>query len=123
IEKVFHHWGLEATVIGQVIPEKRVRLMWKEEMLTEIDPDLIVEEAPRYDRPYGVLMPKSLKNLEPFLKPSPEKLDSKKWIYRQYDQRVGLRTERPAGHQVALIRLPSQRALAIALGCRPELMK
>ncbi len=123
IEKVFHHWGLEATVIGEVISERKVRLMWNQELLTEIDPDLIVEQAPRYDRPYNVLKAKPLRGLEAILQTPPEKLDSKKWIYRQYDQRVGLRTERSAGHQVALIRLPSERALSIALGCRPQLMK
>lgn len=123
IEKVFHHWGLEATVIGEVVSNRKVKLMWKGEVLTEIDPDLIVEKSPQYERPYENLKPKSLTGLkETFLKRS-EKHDSKKWIFRQYDQRVGLRTERPAGHQTALIQLKSKRSLGIALGCRPWLMK
>lgn len=123
IESVFHRWGLEATVIGQVTTGRKVKLTWKGETLTEIDPDLIVEHAPRYERPYSVLQAKPLEGLKPELQKQSAHHDSKKWIYRQYDQRVGLRTERSAGHPTALMRLESGRSLGIALGCRPWLMK
>jgi phosphoribosylformylglycinamidine synthase len=117
IQKVFTKWGLESTQIGEVVSGKQVELLWKGEMLTQIDPDLLVENAPVYERPYQKL---SILNKTQFKAKKP---DSKKWIYRQYDQRVGLRTVQEAGHPVALVKLESGRMIAIALGCRPWLMK
>jgi phosphoribosylformylglycinamidine synthase subunit PurL len=119
ISQVFAKWGLESTKIGEVVEGHELELLWKNETLTKIDPDLLVENAPVYQRPYTKL---GIKNIIDF--PNKDKpVDSKKWIYRQYDQRVGLRTMREAGHPVALIRLNSGRAISIALGCRPWLMK
>src|SRR6202000_2540392 len=48
---------------------------------------------------------------------------SRDWIYHQYDQRVGGRTMRDATESVSVVRLKSDRALAIVLGCRPQLMR
>lgn len=118
IQKVFARWGLESTPIGEVVKGRQVELLWKNETLTQIDPDLLVENAPQYQRPYS---PLKIKNQIKY--PGNLPSDSKKWIYRQYDQRVGLRTMQEAGHPVALVRLNSGRALSIALGCRPWLMK
>ncbi|MCX7979090.1 MAG: AIR synthase related protein [Bdellovibrionaceae bacterium] len=48
----------------------------------------------------------------------------KDWIYRQYDQRVGLRTVRGAGADFGILRLPDTgRALAVVTGCRPAVMR
>ena len=119
IQKVFSRWGLESTRIGEVVAGNEVELLWNDEVLTKIDPDLLVENAPMYERPYSALKIKN--NIE--FKEKNKPADSKKWIYQQYDQRVGLRTMQEAGHPVALIRLDSGRAISIALGCRPWLMK
>lgn len=119
IQEVFSKWGLESTKIGEVVDGKEIELLWNDEVLTKIDPDLLVENAPVYQRPFEVLKMKN-KIDYPYKN---EALDSKKWIYRQYDQRVGLRTMQESGHPVALVRLNSGRAVSIALGCRPWLMK
>lgn len=119
IQKVFARWGLESTAIGEVVSDRDVELLWKGETLTKVDPDLLVENAPVYERPYSALKMKNKIDYPGKGKPA----DSKKWIYRQYDQRVGLRTAQEAGHPVALVRLNSGRMLSIALGCRPWLMK
>lgn len=119
IQKVFSRWGLESTPIGHVTEGRDVELLWKNETLTKINPDLLVEKAPQYERPYS-----ALKIQNQFQAPLEyARVDSKKWIYRQYDQRVGLRTVREAGHQTSLILLESGRSLSVALGCRPWLMK
>ncbi len=137
IKKVFYRWGLEATVIGEVLNESKVQLLWKNEVLTEMDPRWLTEEAPIYDRPYSSWTPKAKKETEwmPEVSPaqletyltefiSKEKAGSREWIYQQYDQRVGLRTARDARQSVAFLRLPdSGRGLAITVGCRPALMR
>jgi phosphoribosylformylglycinamidine synthase len=147
IQDVFAHWGLDAAVVGHILPERVVRLIWQGEVLSELDPDLLVEQAPRYERPYFAW---TWKNNQPssrsssssssspssnselnysqthFLDPrwgTPDQM-SRQFITRQYDQRVGLKTVQDCEHPVALLRLPdSGRGLGIAVGCRPEIMR
>jgi len=130
IEDVFNHWGLDAAVIGSVLAERKVRLLWKGEVLSELDPDLLVEKCPRYERPFS---PWTWKNqssskltkgssLEPHWG-TPDQM-SRQFITRQYDQRVGLKTVQDCEHPVALMKLPDTgRGLGIAVGCRPEVMR
>lgn len=133
VRAVFERWGLDASVVGEITAERKVSLWWNGAVLTEIDPDLLTENAPMYERPYRAWdFPRKRETL-PVLDRNPN-LDlasvlarpehcSKKWIYRQYDQRVGARTARGADHDIAFHRLPSGRGLAIAVGCRPHWMK
>lgn len=136
IRTVFARWGLESTKIGEVRAERKVVLKWKGEVLTEIDPDLLVENAPRYERPFQAWQEKRRRGdftPKTFQQPAAEILPrlmgqlrngSKEWIYRQYDQRVGLRTARDSRQSVAFLKLPdSGRGLAIAVGCRPAVMR
>lgn len=132
VEAVFAHWGLDAAVIGTVLEERKVRLIWKSEVLVELDPDLLVEQAPRYERPFvpwkwkNQLSPKLEKNNLSALKyrwGTPDQA-SRHFITRQYDQRVGLKTVQDCEFPVALMRLPdSERGLGMVVGCRPEVMR
>ncbi|MEK6774138.1 MAG: phosphoribosylformylglycinamidine synthase subunit PurL [Bdellovibrionota bacterium] len=139
LQEVFHRWGLDAQKIGEVTKGPQIKLHWKNEILTDIDPRLIVDQAPRYDREFKV-WPKSSqaksenqseikkrknKNLSEQLKLNSQSIElgSKNWIYRQYDQRVGVRTIKDASQAVGFLRMPSDRALAITLGCRPSVMR
>ncbi|MGE0528935.1 MAG: phosphoribosylformylglycinamidine synthase subunit PurL, partial [Bdellovibrionales bacterium] len=58
IQDVFHHWGLDACVLGEVTAGPEVELWWKGERLCRIDPKLLTENAPLYDRPYTLWEPK-----------------------------------------------------------------
>ncbi len=197
LEKVFVKWGLEAAVIGEVTERSRMVLRWHDEILTDIDPECLVEGAPVYQRPYSHLdspfceetlnqvqdsqskaaeLETENKNLakkeltqeeineltqgeskeeikkkiapaariqghgtgqlqiplemetEVFSKHcyhlSKEFYSSKRWIYEQFDQRVGACTVLcSTNSEVGMIRLPSGRGLGVALGCRPDIMK
>lgn len=133
LKKVFHKWNLEATKIGEVVPEKEITLRWHGEVLTSLDPDLLVENSPNYDRkfiPYAGIKNKTLKALdqkpETYLDQvfSSVQAVSRSWIYNQYDQRVGTNTARDCADDVGVVVLPeSQRPLGIVLGCRPALMR
>ncbi len=133
LESIFNHWGLDAAKVGEVTKDRKVKLFWKGEVLTEIDPDLLVENAPIYDRGYHEWKPRRTEQFSAVDKGSAQKIfetglfsekkGSRSAIFHQYDQRVGLRTMHDATHDVALVRLPSGRLLSIALGCRPELMR
>ncbi len=134
IQKVFANWGLDAARVGEVLSERKVELLWRNEKLCSIDPDILVEEAPKYQRPFSpwASSRKRDKLEDPKIKvgeflsqffSSPQGC-SRKPIFRQYDQRVGAMTARGAESSVSFQRLPdSGRGLAMALGCRPSLMK
>lgn len=135
ISQIFSRWNLDSQVIGHVKEKPTVVLKWKGEVLTEIDPKLLVDDAPIYNRDFQPWAPKnrvdcdgdidtrySESTLKECLKSSVG--GSRKWIYRQYDQRVGAKTARDCGSDLGVLRLPdSGRALGIALGCRPHVMR
>lgn len=135
IEKRFSRWGLDAKVIGQVIAERKIKIFWKKDLLVEIDPDLLVENAPVYHREFRAWESprrklqgpeKSISNFSNWIQERISSPDhsSRKPIFRQYDQRVGVMTAHGADFDVAIQRLPqSGRGLAVAVGCRPELMR
>ncbi|MCB0356530.1 MAG: hypothetical protein KDD40_05960, partial [Bdellovibrionales bacterium] len=135
LQAVFKKWDLDAEVVGEIIKDKKVQLYWRGDLLTDIDPDLLVENAPKYERPYSQWNrvhsdQKWLEQLSPIQSVSEKLMSltrdvracSREWIYRQYDQRVGARTARGCSDSVGMIVLPqTQRVLAIALGHRPYL--
>lgn len=138
LQAVFKKWSLDAVVLGKVLRDRKIKLMWGPETLTEIDPDLIVEKAPRYQREYqpwasprrtaslsarpagasGDLADRLRKRV------ADGRLNRQLWVRRQYDQRVGGRTAMACESTVAFARLDhSGRGLGLAVGCRPELME
>ncbi len=133
IQNVFQKWSLDATVIGEVTETKDVELYWRGDLLTKINPDILVENAPRYERPFKEKKSQNLglinfnifslqETLEDILKS--DQGTSRKWIYQQYDQRVGGQTARNCDHTIGVVCLEhSKRALGLALGCRPYLMR
>ena len=135
LQAIFEKWGLDACSIGEVIEKPVVRLLWKGDVLTEMSPKDVVDNAPQYDRPYdswnvkedsgysdqkqSVAQPQ--KRLEEIL--GNYTAGSKEWIYKQYDQRVGASTSKDCSSPVGAVGLPSGRALSVVLGCRPHLMR
>ncbi len=127
VEEIFLKWGLDAVVIGDVRKEKEIRILWKGDVICEIDPASIVEDAPRYERPYHNILWSDVEG-------SPAIIDleeafsslqgcSRKWIYDQYDQRVGAKTVSDCSTPIGIVRLPeSGRPLGMVLGCKPLLM-
>ena len=128
LKTIFEKWGLDAVKVGQVTSDSQVKIRWKGEWICEIDPQLLVERAPKYERPFQAVPWKGLTT-------SSSEFSARQWarslgavsrrsIYRQYDQRVGAKTVRDASYDVAVLRLPeSGRALFVAVGCRPQVMK
>lgn len=137
LAKVFHRWDLDAVKIGEVIEKKVVELHWRGELLTEIDPDLLVENAPQYERPWKPLPAMNrVASRSEFTVQQRDGVETLKsvlgdirgthrdWIHRQYDSRVGAATARDCADSVGVIRLKdSNRSLGVVLGCRPYVMR
>ena len=136
LEAVFHRWGLDAVKIGEVTEKKTVELHWRGELLTEIDPDILVENAPQHQRPWKPLPPMNRVAARQEFQASGEawtllksclsdvRGTTREWIYRQYDSRVGASTARDCRDSVGIVRLKdSKRGLGVVLGCRPHIMR
>jgi len=134
LKSIFQNWGLDAVRIGEVVANPEVSLFWKGEELTSLDPKLLVDNAPQYQRPYeNWNHPNRVPSLEARAVSFTEQLKKylgssqgcdRDFIFNQYDQRVGGMTARGADHDVAVQRLPlSGRGLCMAVGCRPEWMQ
>lgn len=135
IEAVFKKWGLDAVRVGEVQGDKKVTLKWHGQILTEIDPDLLVENAPMYERPFQSwthpnrtekIVFEQKKTVAQWVREcfSGEIFSDRTAVYRQYDQRVGGMTAHDASYDVGFQQLPdSQRGLATAVGCRPHIMR
>lgn len=134
---IFHRWDLDAVKIGEVTEKRTIQLNWRGECLTEIDPDLLVENAPQYQRPWKPLAPMNratsrreyavteLEGTDALLKTLENvRGTTRDFIHRQYDSRVGANTVRDCGDSVGVIRLKdSGRTLGVVLGCRPHVMR
>jgi phosphoribosylformylglycinamidine synthase II len=132
LQEVFHHWGLDAVAIGEVIENPVIQLIWKGETLAEMSPKMVVDNAPQYERAFSPWtlgsqseVPKEEGNP---IEELPKTLNHhtagrKDWIYKQYDQRVGAATARDCSSPVGVVALPSGRALSVVLGCRPHIMR
>tara|TARA_B110001454_G_scaffold219156_1_gene250494 strand:+ start:19854 stop:21968 length:2115 start_codon:yes stop_codon:yes gene_type:complete len=134
IQAVFKKWDLDAAPIGTITDSKKMRLFWKGDVVTEIDPTLITDSAPRYERPYTAYKSKNKKDkIKPVFNHDQTQMletlkqnaffKNKNWIYEQYDQRVGTRTVKDASNTLSVVRLNSRRDLAISVGCRPSFMR
>jgi phosphoribosylformylglycinamidine synthase len=135
-EAVFRKWELDFAVIGEVTDTGRMELAWKGETIADIPLGPLADEAPLYERPYLSRdeyrawaqvkplgdVPESADIAADLLKlmASPN-LASRRWIWEQYDSRVGADTIQPPGGDAAVVRVHgSKKALAITTDCTPR---
>ena len=140
VKNVFMKWGLPVAVIGELIREVNVEILWKNKTLVQVNPLYLTERAPRYCRFYRKWKAKYHVKTEQKAKASlPSNKNqssvllsilkdvrgcSREFIYRQYDQRVGVSTVKDCSFPIGVLRLPhSGRALGLSMGGRPHIMR
>lgn len=121
-------WGLDATDIGSVIDEPVVRATFDGQRAFELPIAPLVDDAPRYERPYRAPEPAAPATLPALrdrdwgtelktLLAAPQ-LASARRIWRQYDQSVGAATVVGPGADAALVLIPGTRiGLAATTDC------
>ncbi len=112
VERILDKWGLHYAVVGRVIGERVLRLWWRGEVVCEIPVHALLagEGAPVYNRP--MRKPEYIDRLrerDPLVELSSTQtqidvetllirllsmpsIASKRWVWRQYDHQVGVRT-------------------------------
>ena len=133
VARVFRKWGVDAVVMGEVIREPRMQLLFEGKLVTDLEIAPLVHDAPVYRRP--VSMPAGSPE-EPVSVPIPggpddgealvrllssPNLSSKRWIWTQYDHTVRTNTVEGPGGDAAVIRVPgTTKGLAIAADVNPR---
>ncbi|GBL14709.1 phosphoribosylformylglycinamidine synthase subunit PurL [Microcystis aeruginosa NIES-1211] len=143
--EIFHRWGLQAVVAGQVIAEPIVRILFKGEIAAEIPATALADNTPIYHRELlteppeyaqkaqlwedaTIPIPESYNQILLKLLDSPS-IASKRWVYRQYDHQVQNNTViLPGGADAAVIRVRplganpanSRRGVAATTDCNPR---
>jgi phosphoribosylformylglycinamidine synthase subunit PurL len=140
-EAIFRKWELDFAVIGHVTGTGHMVLKFDGETIADIPLAPLADDAPEYDRPYANKDDyKAWANIPPLgtvpessdigadllkLMASPD-IASRRWIYEQYDQKVGGDTVQAPGGDAAVVRVhgPAEqdggKALAITTDCTPR---
>ncbi len=136
---IFHRWGLEAVVAGEVLPEPEVQILHKNQMVAHLPAMALTEDTPIYERevlpepPPAVqkhwawrvtslppanstgISGKTWNEIGLTLLDQPN-LGSKRWIYRQYDQQVQNNTAiLPGGADAAVVRVRGHLGVAATM--------
>ena len=129
-EAIFRKWELDFAVIGQVTDTGRLVLKWNGETAADIPLGPLGDDAPCYERPWVISEPPAPLNGVPdsadpraellALLGSPD-LASRRWIWEQYDYKVGADTVQPPGGDAALVRVHgADKALAVTTDVTPR---
>ena len=137
-EAIFRKWELDFAVIGHVTETGRMVLEHHGEIVCDIPLAPLADNAPLYDRPAltrdaykawaqvkpldEASIPESTDIAADLLKlmASPD-IASRRWIWEQYDHKVGGDTVMPPGGDAALVRVHgTDKALAITTDCNPR---
>jgi phosphoribosylformylglycinamidine synthase len=132
-EAIFRKWELDFAVIGRVTGTGHMVLRWNGEVVADIPLGPLADDAPSYDRPWTATEPPAPLTDVPEcadiaadllrLMACPD-IASRRWIWEQYDQKVGADTVQPPGGDAALVRIHgTQKALAITTDCTPRYCK
>ena len=130
--RVFDKWGLDASIVGTVIGEPRMRILQHGEVVADIPNQSLTDDAPVYHRPVGewkspVPLDPPAEVLEQLKKPRDYTADlkkllaspnicSKRWVYEQYDSMVQTNTVQGPGGEAGVMRIKgTNRGLAMAL--------
>jgi phosphoribosylformylglycinamidine synthase II len=141
--RVFEKWGLDAVIVGEVIPEPRLRLLHHGQLVADIPNQSLTDDAPLYHRPVGEwkapvsLNPpaqvldkltffeetlnratQSATNYADELRAllASSNICSKNWIHEQYDSMVQTNTVEGPGGEAGVMRIKgTSRGLAMAL--------
>lgn len=130
--KVFAKWGLDASIVGTVIDEPKMRILHHGVVVADIPNQSLTDDAPVYHRPVGtwkapVAAEPSAEILAELNKDRDYTADLKKllaasnicdkrWVFEQYDSMVQTNTVQGPGAEAGVMRIKgTDRALAMAL--------
>jgi phosphoribosylformylglycinamidine synthase II len=135
-EAIFRKWELDFAVIGTITDTEHMVLKFNGEVVADIPLAPLADEAPEYERPYISPTEYQAWAKVPELGPVSESKDlgadlvtlmaspdiaSRRWIWEQYDNKVGGDTVQAPGGDSAVVRVHgTDKAIAITTDCTPR---
>ncbi len=128
VQKVFAKWELDAVEIGRVTADGMLRVTVDGQLVAEVPVMALTEEAPVYQKPASrPAWLDALAAFDPLTLPEPADYErallrllaaptvaSKHWVYRQYDQQVGINTLVLPGSDAGVLRIKgTPKAIAV----------
>jgi phosphoribosylformylglycinamidine synthase len=133
VASVFRKWGVDAEVIGEVITEPRMELLFGGRVVADLPIAPLVEDAPVYHRPFVLPSPPRPGEGAVPLAGGPDdrtalrrllaspNVSAKGWISSQYDWSVQGDTVAGPGADAAVLRVKgSTKGLALAVAVNPR---
>jgi phosphoribosylformylglycinamidine synthase subunit PurL len=132
VRRVFAKWELDAVEIGRVTEDGLLRVRMNGAVVAEVPVKALTDEAPIYDKPTARPgWQDDLWAFDPLTLPAPADcsealmmllgspgIASKAWVYRQYDQQVGINTLVMPGSDAGILRIKGTRkAVAVTTDC------
>jgi phosphoribosylformylglycinamidine synthase len=118
---VFSKWGLDASIVGEVTAEPRMRITQRGVLVADIPNQSLTDDAPVYHRPVGewkapvpvdppahvVELLKQPRDYAADLKMllASANISSKRWVYEQYDSMVQTNTVQGPGGEAGVMRI------------------
>ena len=124
--RIFEKYGLEWTIVGEVIEEPRYIVYWNGEKVADLPVDLLTD-VPTIEwelKPYSAEKPVETPDVGfgdafDLVWGSPNVL-SKRWIWEQYDHEVGGRTVLKPGRDAAVLKIDDEYGLAFVADGNPS---
>ncbi len=122
-------YDLNASIIGELTAEMNYTVQFKDEIVADIPVKLLTEGAPTCERPSEAPVERDIGDkpeIPSDLKQcildvlSSHNVASKRWIYRQYDHEVQVRTVTKPGDDAGILRIQGNEGIALSCGCNPR---
>jgi phosphoribosylformylglycinamidine synthase len=132
VRRIFAKWELDAVAIGTVTDDGLLRVRDRGTMVAEVPVKALADEAPVYEKPTArPPWQDGLEAFDPLSLPEPADLGealldllaspaiaSKEWVYRQYDQQVGINSLVLPGSDAGVLRIKGTRlGVAVTTDC------
>ena len=132
VRRTFARWDLDAVEIGTVTDDGMLRVRFHGQVVAEVPVAALADEAPVYEKPTARPdWQDALEAFDPLALPAPADLGevlvrlvespgiaSKEWVYRQYDQQVGINSLVLPGSDAGVLRIKGARiGVAVTTDC------
>jgi phosphoribosylformylglycinamidine synthase len=122
-------YDLNGSMIGELTEELNYTVQFQGEIAADIPVKLLTEGAPTFERPSTAPEERDIgekPELPADIKQaildvlSSHNVASKRWIYRQYDHEVQVRTVTKPGDDAGILRIDGNEGIALSCGCNPR---
>ena len=132
VRAIFAKWELDAVEIGTVTGDGMLRVRFHGAVAAEVPVRALADEAPVYEKPTArPAWQDALTAFDPLALPAPPDvaetllalvgspgIASKEWVYRQYDQQVGINSLVLPGSDAGVLRIKGSRiGVAVTTDC------